>query len=105
MFNPFGLLQGKRIDEFSRELAQEFARRYPLDLAQAGPGKKRDKKLGRALDHVYRQARDYRKERRLGIYGTARLGNGFKWELREMGYRSDFIDEATKGLILKVRGK
>ncbi len=105
MFNPFGLLQGKRIDEFSRELAREFARRYPLDLAQAGPGKKRDKKLGRALDHVYRQARDYRKERRLGIYGTARLGNGFKWELREMGYRPDFIDEATKGLILKVRGK
>ena len=105
MFNPLKLLQGKRVDEFSRELAREFASRYPLELAKRRPDKKRDKKLGRALNHVYKQARDYRNDRRLGIYGTARLGNGFKWELKEMGYQQEFIDEATKGLILSVRGK
>jgi len=105
MFNPLNWLQGKRIDEFSRELAQEFSSRYSLEMATESPDKKTEKKLGRALNYVYRQAREFRQDRRLGVYGTARLGNGFKWELREMGYRHDFIEEATKGLILSVHGK
>ncbi len=105
MFNPLNWLQGTHIDEFSRELAQEFATRYPLETAKGSTDKKLEKKLGRALNHVYRQARGFRQDRRLGVYGTARLGNGFKWELREMGYEHDFIEEATKGLILSARGK
>jgi hypothetical protein len=104
MFNLSNWLQGKHIDAFSRELAQEFARRYSLEMAQEPPDKKMGRKLDRALTVVYRQAREFRKDRRLGVYGTARLGNGFKWELKEMGYRQDFIEQATKGLILNVRG-
>ena len=105
MFNPLNWFQGKHIDSFSRELAQEFASRYPLEMAGKELDKKLEKKLGRALNHAYRQAGEFRRDRRLGVYGTARLGNGFKWQLREMGYRHDFIEEATKGLILSVRGK
>jgi len=105
MFNPLKWLQGKHIDEFARELAREFASRYPLEIAKGSSDKKQEKKLGRALNYVYRQAREFRQDRRLGVYGTARLGNGFKWELREMGYQYDFIEEATNGLILSVRGK
>ena len=81
MFNPLNWLKGKHIDSFSVELAQEFASRYPLEMAKKKPDKKLDKKLGRALDHVYRKAGEFRRDRRLGIYGTARLGNGFKWQL------------------------
>jgi hypothetical protein len=105
MFNPLNWLQGKHIDKFSRELAREFAERYPLQMAKNSPDKKSEKKLGRALNHAYKQAREFRHARRLGVYGTARLGNGFKWELRELGYRSELIEEATKGLILSVRGR
>jgi len=105
MFNPLNWLKGKHIDSFSAELAQEFASRYPLELAKGTPNKKLEKKLGRALNHAYRQAGEFRRDRRLGVYGTARLGNGFKWQLREMGYEHDFIEAATKGLILSVRGK
>ena len=105
MFNPLNWLKSKHIDGFSRELAREFASRYPLEMARESPDKKQEKKLGRALNYVYRRAREFRQDRHLGIYGTARLGNGFKWELREMGYRHDFIEETTKGLILSVRGK
>ncbi len=105
MFNPLNWLQGKHIDSFSAELAHEFASRYPLEMAEKKPDKKLENKLGRALDYAYRRAGEFRRDRRLGIYGTARLGNGFKWQLREMGYRHEFIEEATKGLILSVRGK
>jgi hypothetical protein len=105
MFNPLHWLQGRKIDDFSRQLAEQFASRYPPELSSESHNKKREKKLGRALNHVYKLARDFKHDRRLGVYGTARLGNGFKWELREMGYHHDFIEEATKGLILNVRGK
>lgn len=105
MFNPLNWLQGKHIDTFSRELAQEFAKRYPLEMAKNSPDKKTQRKLGRALNYVYKQAQEFREARRLGVYGTARLGNGFKWELREIGYRNELIEEATKGLILSARGK
>jgi hypothetical protein len=105
MFNPLHWLQGRKIDDFSRQLAQQLASRYPPEMSTESPSRKQEKKLGRALNHVYRQARDFKQDRRLGVYGTARLGNCFKWELREMGYKHDFIEEATRGLILNVRGK
>jgi hypothetical protein len=105
MFNFFNWLRGKHIDTFCRDLAQEFAKRYPLEMAAHTPDKKSEKKLGRALNYVYKQAGEFRAARRLGVYGTARLGNGFKWELKELGYRTELIEEATKGLILSVRGK
>ncbi|MDX1432326.1 MAG: hypothetical protein R3286_07730 [Gammaproteobacteria bacterium] len=105
MLNPLRWLPGKDIDEFSRALAHDLAARYSLAMANAAPGKKSEKKLGRALSHVYARAREFRAARRLGVYGTARLGNSFKWELKEMGYRPAFIEEVTKGLILNVRGR
>lgn len=105
MFNPLRWLPGRQIDDFSRELAAQLASRYPPELSSRTPNKKREKKLGRALNHIYKQAREFTHERRLGVYGRARLGNGFKWELREMGYEHDFIEDATRGLILEVRGK
>ncbi len=95
MFNPLSWLQGKRIDTYSRELDQEFVKRYPLEMAQSSPNKKTEKKLGRALNHVYKHAREFRLARCLGVYGTARLRNGFKWEFREIGYRNELIEEAT----------
>jgi len=108
MLNPLAFFKSGRIDAFSRELASDFARRYPLELERGLESKrdrKRDKKLGRALNHVYKKAGDYAREQRLGVYGTARLGNAFKWALKDMGYRQEFIDETTKGLILNARGK
>lgn len=105
MFNPFTWFSGKQIDTFSRKLAREFASRYPVEMATKAPDKKSEKKLGRTLNHIYREAKEFRQERGLGVYGTARLGNGFKWELKEMGYRNEFVEETTKALILTVRGK
>ena len=90
MFNPLKWLPGKDIDDFSRKLARDLASRYSVEAANGRQDKKSEKKLGRALKRVY---------------GTARLGNTFKWELKEMGYETAFIEEATKGLILSVRGR
>lgn len=105
MLNPFRWKPNREIDAFSRELARELAERCTAEMAARPAGKKGQKKLGRALDRIYSRARQYCREHRLGVYGTARLGNTFKWELREMGYDGAFVEEATKGLILSMRGK
>lgn len=51
---------------------------------------------------VYARAVEYRRERSLGVYGKAKLGNAFRWKLKELGYSDKFIDEVTHGLVLRI---
>jgi len=56
--------------------------------------------IAKAFDDTFNRAIDFQREARLGIYGKARLGNTFKWELKEMGYDEKFTETATEGLIV-----
>jgi hypothetical protein len=40
--------------------------------------------------------------KKLGVYGKAKLGTTFKWELKELGYDDDFVDEFTRNLLLHL---
>ncbi len=102
MWNPLKHLPNKHIDEFSRSLARELSERFPLELESQTSNKKSDKKLGKALNGIYSKARDFRVDNKLGVYGKARLGNTFRWELKEMGYGGGFVEEATKGLVVSI---
>ena len=48
------------------------------------------------------RAVEFQREHRLGTFGKAKLGNEFKWRLRELGYTEKFIDVATEGLMVYV---
>lgn len=98
-------MSNKDLDDFSISLAQELARQYEVNRQDEALSKKASRKLGKALDKIYRKAVDFQSEHKLGIYGKARLGNTFKWELKELGYKEAFVDEATKGLILSLNRK
>lgn len=101
----FDKLSNKDLDEFSKSLARELARQYESGSEHLALNKKAKRKLGKALDKIYLKAVDFHLEHKLGIYGKARLGNTFKWELKELGYTEGFVDEATKGLILSLNRK
>lgn len=101
----FNKLSNKDLDEFSKSLARELARQYESGSEDQALNKKAKRKLGKALDKIYLKAVDFHLEHKLGIYGKARLGNTFKWELKELGYKESFVDEATKGLILSLNRK
>jgi hypothetical protein len=83
------LFSTKHINEFARELADSLAKRYPpvLDVSP-------EKALSRAVE--------FQREHRLGTFGKAKLGNEFKWRLRELGYSEKFIDVATEGLMVHL---
>jgi hypothetical protein len=98
----FNRTRNKTLDEFSKSLAKDLASRYEVGSESTALNKKAKRKLGAALDDIYIKAMDFQRENTLGIYGKARLGNTFKWELKEMGYEDEFIDEATKGLLVSL---
>jgi hypothetical protein len=100
--SPLNWLGNKDLDEFAKSLAGELAQRFTLEMDRASSDKKTEKKLGTALNGVYAKAQTYRNEHKLGVYRKARIGNTFKWELKERGYSEAFVDEATKGLILSL---
>jgi hypothetical protein len=91
--------KSQKIDEFAIRLATELAERYPPTLENQQPRKRNPQRLAKAFDATFNSAIDFHRDNRLGIYGKARLGNTFKWELKRLGYPDDFIDLTTNSLV------
>lgn len=97
------LFKTKEINEFAKTLAQDFFKRYPLSDAETP--KNTEKKLKVVTAGLYARAIRFRQEKNLGIFKKAKLGNVFKWELKELGYSEDLIEAVTKGLIVSLAAK
>lgn len=99
----FGLFSGsKKINEFAKELAANLAKRYPPAL-DVNPEKKISaNRLTKVLEEALQSAAAFQREHRLGLLGKAKLGNEFKWQLKELGYSEQFIEVATEGLMVYV---
>jgi hypothetical protein len=89
------------IEEFATKLAEDLGRRFPpASEARTDPGAKNQ--LNVILEGLGARAIRFQKERKLGIYKKAKLGNVFKWKLREMGYSDDFAEKATKEIVTRL---
>ena len=98
----FGSVSGRQVDEFARSLAQELAKRYPPALDQGSERKLSQKRLTTILEETLRKATDFQGRHKLGVYKKARLGNTFRWELKELGYSDKFVEIATEGLVVYI---
>ena len=102
----FGSVSAKQVDEFAQTLARELAKQCPPDVEQgAGRPNVTPKRLAAALEQVCGKALGFREQHDLGIYKKARLGNTFRWELKELGYAKDFIDDVTQRLVVFISRK
>lgn len=101
----FGSVSGKQVDEFAKSLAQELAKRYPPALDTGGPRKLSQKRLTAILEQTFDKAIEFEHQHKLGVYKKARLGNTFRWELKELGYSDKFVEIATEGLVVYVSRK
>ncbi|HTP62703.1 MAG TPA: hypothetical protein VMJ14_11535 [Burkholderiales bacterium] len=102
----FGSVSTKQVDEFAKSLARELARQCPPDPS-SGDGKPSatPKRLVAALEQICGKALGFREQHGLGIYKKARLGNTFRWELSDLGYGKDFIEDATQRLVVHISRK
>ena len=92
----------RKVTEFAKSLAQDVAKRYPPAIANNPAQMVSQKRLSSILEEAFTRAGEFSREQRLGWFKKAKLGNEFKWELKEMGYDEKFIDVATEGLVVYV---
>ena len=92
----------RKVTDFAKSLAQDVAKRYPPAIANNPAQMVSQKRLSGILEETFTRAAEFNRENKLGWYKKAKLGNEFKWELKEMGYDEKFIDVATEGLIVYV---
>ena len=94
-------LDTKEIEEFATTLAMDLGRRFPpASEARTDPGAKHQVKV--ILEGLGARAVRFHKEHKLGVYKKAKLGNIFKWKLRDLGFSEDFAERATKEIITRL---
>lgn len=96
------LFSSKHIAEFAKELAEKLAKRYPPAIDVNPEKKVSENRLTRVLEETLEQAVKFQQTHKLGIFGKAKLGNEFRWQLKEMGYTAKFIEVATEGLMVYI---
>jgi hypothetical protein len=94
-------LDTKEIEEFATTLAADLGRRFPpASEARTDPGAKNQVKV--ILEGLGARAVRFHKEHKLGVYKKAKLGNVFKWKLRDLGFSEEFAEHATKEIITRL---
>jgi hypothetical protein len=96
------LFSRPKIDRFAKELATELARSFPPSVANEPRRKVSPHRLTRILENTLDKARAFSVQHKLGVVGKAKLGNNFRWELKELGYNEAFVELATEGVIVYV---
>lgn len=97
----FGLVDTTELEQFASNLAADLGRRFPpASEARTDPGAKHQIKV--ILEGLGARAVRYHTEKGLGLYRKAKLGNVFKWKLRELGYSEDFAEKATKEIVTRL---
>lgn len=97
-----GLFSNKHISDFAQTIAAKLAKRYPPAIDMNPEKKVSENRLTRVLEETLAQAVQFQQEHRLGLFGKAKLGSEFKWQLKELGYSEKFIDVATEGLMVYI---
>jgi hypothetical protein len=98
----FSLFSSKEINAFANDLATSLAKRYPPALDVSPDKRVSENRLTKVLEDTLAQAVEFQSTHKLGMFGKAKLGNEFKWKLKDLGYTEKFIEVATEGLMVHL---
>ena len=97
----FKLLDTQELEEFATDLAADMARRFPpASESRTDAGAVHQLKV--ILEGLAARALRYHEQHKLGVYRKAKLGNVFRWKLKELGYSPAFVERATKELVTRL---
>lgn len=85
---------------FGRELASFYAERVPFESPFST--KQFAAKTQEVLKKVDLQVQKFKAERSLNIFKKAKLGNAFKWTLRDAGYDTEYVNGLTEWLMMRL---
>ena len=90
----------KKVDEFAEMLVAELTKRVPPKVE--GTQKRLLLKLSKVHGALLDRASEFVESQRPNFYQKARLGNHFKWRLKDAGYPEDFVNAWTYELVTFV---
>lgn len=102
MFSLFRTKRSSEIDTFVTGLVEDLVKRYPPELDNNPSKLPSVNRLTRILEDTCQRAASFQSEKKLGVYGKAKLGNTFKWALTERKYTKKFVDLATEAIIVHI---
>jgi hypothetical protein len=94
-------LHRKEIEKFALDLARDLAHRFP-PASENRKDKGARNQLTSITTALYQRGAVFAHARRLGVYGKAKLGNTFRWQLQELGYSASLIDALTHELLISL---
>ena len=96
----------REVDAFAASIAGQLLQRVPPATLPLHT-KKEAERLLKVHAAIFAQAATFSREQKLNFYKKARLGNQFRWALKDAGYPPQFVDVWTYGLVaaLPPRGR
>ena len=91
----------REVDELAVAIAAELVKRVPPSALDSHTKKAADR-LRNTHDAIFARAGKFARTHPLNVYKRARLGNQFRWALKEAGYPPEFIDSWTYELAILV---
>ena len=96
----FGWFDASRAEEFGTSLAKSLIEKIPLDK------KLTEAKFASAAEHVLTKMSDqivaFKQSEKLNFYKTAKLGNAFRWTLKDAGYNEALTEKLVEWLVANL---
>lgn len=89
------------VDELAAAIAAELVKRVPPGALESRTRKAADR-LRNTHDAIFARAGKFARTHPLNVYKRARLGNQFRWALKEAGYPPEFVESWTYELAILI---
>lgn len=96
-----GWFDASEAEAFGNELAEFYDARSRAN--EKFRNQKQAEKQQKLVEQCLQKARQFKTAHKLNFYKKARLGNAFKWKLRDMGHDKALVDLLTKDVMLALR--
>jgi len=91
----------REVDELAAAIAAELVKRVP-PAALESHTRKAAQRLRNTHEAIFARAGKYARTHPLNVYKRARLGNQFRWALKEAGYPREFVEAWTYELVTLI---
>lgn len=97
----FSWFDTKEVDSLAASIADELVKRVPPSGLESRT-KTAAERLRNTHDAIFARAGKFARTHKLNVYKKARLGNQFRWALKEAGYPSEFVESWTFQLVTLI---
>ena len=91
----------EEIDELAGAIVAELVKRVP-PATLPSRDRKAAERLRNTHDAIFARAGKFARTHKLNIYKKARLGNQFRWALKEADYPPEFVESWTFELVTLI---